>query len=152
MPVLLYAKANSGFNYEEVVEANSSWLADLHYKSHIQQSNTLQAIMLMFSVVQYDPNIMASNPAAISVATKAAFVQSGAQQWQNKLENYAEQKTKKAINYMGITDKELGAAYIAYKIVQDKEIKAKGPDIYFINTSLTVGLDHGTIGLSWRFE
>ena len=109
-------------------------------------------LMMLLSTLQYQAPYM--NPVyanAASQAGKAAYIQSGGQAMQNKLTSQATDQTKDFAHSIGITDTEMGVVLGTAKVVRDKQLDVNGPKIYFIKTHLTVGEDHGSIGLGINF-
>lgn len=136
------------------VEANSSYLATVNapHIANVPDSGSI-GLMMILSTFQYYPT--ANNPTysnAIGQASKAAFIQSGGQGVQDKLASKALDVAKDSFHYLGITDGQLGTVFGAAKVIRDRQINTPGPNIYNINTHLTISQTGGSIGLGWKFK
>ena len=136
------------------VPSNSSYLSCVKncptFKTPMDGSTV--GIMMLLSTLQYQAPYM--NPVyanAAGQAGKAAFIQVGGQDVQNKLTSKAESQAKDTIHAIGITDTELGVVLGTAKIVRDKQVDVNGPKIYFIRTHISVGQDHANLGLGFSF-
>jgi hypothetical protein len=140
--------------YTLVPEPNSSFLyrtKDVQIPQMPMSGGTL-GILMILSTLQYQaPHMNPTYSNAASQAGKAAFVQSGGQGLQDQLTSKAEGAAKDAIRAVGITDTEVGAVLGTAKVVRDRQIDVNGPKIYFIKTHVTVGQDHGSLGLGVNF-
>lgn len=108
-------------------------------------------ILMILSTLQYQAPYMGTYSNAASQAGKAAFIESGAQGASNTLTSKAESVAKDAYHSVGITDTEVGAVLGAAKVMRDRQVDVNGPKIYFMKTHVTVGQDHGSLGLGIDF-
>lgn len=109
-------------------------------------------MLLLLSTLQYQAPYMGPTYSnAASQAGKAAYVQVGGQAMQDKMTSQAENQAKQAVKSLGITDAEMGVVLGTAKVVRDRQIDVNGPKIYFVKTHVTVGQDHGSLGLGINF-
>jgi hypothetical protein len=114
-------------------------------------SSSTVGILMILSTFQYQAPHMGPYSNAASQAGKAAFIESGEQNISNTLSSRAETAAKNAYRSVGLTDIEVGAVLGAAKVVRDKQVDVNGPNVYFVKTHLTVGQDHGSLGLGVNF-
>lgn len=141
--------------YTLMPEPNSTYL--VHTKDIVVPADPLSGstmgLMMILSTFQFQPPTF--NPAysnALSQASKAAFIESGGQAFQDKAKGYATNQGKDVIHEIGINDTELGIVLGSAKVIRDKQVDVKGPNIAFIHTHLTVGQDHGSVQLGWNWK
>jgi hypothetical protein len=113
-------------------------------------------MLMLLSTLQYQAPYMNSQySTAAAQAGKAAFIQSGGQAFQDRLQTVAAKKAetvaKDAYHSVGITDTEVGVVLGTAKVIRDKQLDVNGPRIYFIKTHVTVAPDHGSVGLGINF-
>jgi hypothetical protein len=109
-------------------------------------------LMMILSTLQYQaPYLNPTYSNAASQAGKAAFIQVGGQDVQNKITAQATNQAKDVVHSMGITDTEMGAVFGGAKVIRDRQVDVNGPKIYFIKTHITVGQDHANVGLGINF-
>jgi hypothetical protein len=115
-------------------------------------SGSTVGLMMILSTFQYQsPTVNPSYSNALNQASKAAFVEVGGQEFQNKIKGYGTDKGRDFVHSIG-ADTELGVLLGAAKVVRDRQIDVRGPNISFVHTHLTVGQDHGSIGLGWEWK
>lgn len=117
-----------------------------------QMGSGSMGILMLISTLNFNTSVLPPQYSqAASQAGKAAYIQTGGQGIQDKLTNKAGDIAKEAYHAVGITDTEAGVVAGGVKIVRDKQIDVNGPKIYFIKTHLTVGQDHGSLGMGFNF-
>jgi hypothetical protein len=133
---------------------NSSYLVNTG-KVPVQGTidGSTMGLMMLLSTLQYQAPYM--NPAysnAASQAGKAAFVQVGGQGMQDKLTKYGTDNALHTAHDIGLTDTEMGIVGETYKIYRQKQIDVRGPNIYPVNTHLTINQNSATLGFKWSFK
>lgn len=108
---------------------------------------SVTAILIGLSVLRYVP----SQPEYQKKIGDAAFVQSGMNQTVDQATRAIETKARYTIRQVGIPDRAVAGVLITLKVVRDREVSVSGPKIVSAGTHLTAGLDHGTLGITWRF-
>lgn len=109
-------------------------------------------MMTVLSSFQYvAPSTNPIYSTAFSQAGKAAYATTGYQSSQDKLSKLAETNATQVVHAAGITDWEMGGAYIFYKTYTTKAIGFPGPKLGPVKTSLTANETTGIMNFEWRF-
>lgn len=139
--------------YTLVPDSNSSYMSNLHYSSPGDPiSGPTIGLMMALSALQWQgPTMGPVYSQAASQAGKAAYIQSGGQEMQNRVTSKVENTAKDAVHSIGITDNELGVVLGAAKVYKDRAFSVKGPRIGPIRTTLTATQNSGTVGLGWNW-
>lgn len=139
-------------------ESNTTHLSQIN-NLHIADpmSSSTMGLMMLLSTLQYQAPYMDPRYSyAASQAGKAAFIESGGQALQDRFIAMTNKKAtdmgKNAIRYIGVSEVQLGIVLGTYKVYKARQIDIKGPTLHSINTNLTLGTDHGSIGLGWNFK
>lgn len=137
-----------------VPEPNGSYLHDSHYKAPAEGLNgSALGLMAIISMFQYQaPYMTGPYAGAVSQASKAAYIQSGGQALQTKLQSRAETEAKNIVYATGINEKQLGAVLGTVKVIRDRRLDLNGPKILSISTNLTATPNSGSVGLKWSFK
>lgn len=131
---------------------NDFYLADTHYTAPKLADSSTAGLMMLLSTFQYQAPYMSpvySN--AASQLGKAAYIQSGAQSFQDKFLQSRERDLRDIARDLGITDGEAAVFLGTAKIVRDKQISLDGPKIHSISTHLTGDQSSGKIMLKWDY-
>jgi len=91
---------------------------------------------------------------AVSQGAKAAFIESGGQAEEDRINNYAQKRALVEVHNLGITDKEIGGvgvAYGAYKAYKAKQIDINGPKVLYGRIHLTCSPSGGSMGIRWEY-
>ena len=136
-----------------VQEPNVSYLYDTH---SVTSPNPLSAstlgLMMFLSTLQYQASYLNGQYSdAANNAGKAAFIESGGQDFQNKLVSFTEKTGRNAIHSAGITDIEAGIVLGAAKTIKSRQLDFSGPSIYSIKTRLTFTQDTCSVGLKYEW-
>lgn len=136
------------------ISDNSSYL---NYRSAFSFQEPLSGstvgILMVLSTFQYQSPTM--NPTylnAIGQASRAAFVQSGGQRFQDQLTSKAENAARYIIHSIGITEGQLGVLLGATKVIRDRSVSLDGPRIQSVKTHFNINQTNGSIGLGWDFK
>ena len=143
--------------YTVALDANTSYLHNTHYMAAPDPlSGSTMGLLMLLSTFQYQaPYMSPTYSNAFTQASKAAYIESGGQAFQDRLGSAATKNATTAVHYVGITDPEMGAVYggyKVYKIYKAKQLDFNGPKLFSVKTHLTCGQNGGTIGLRWEFK
>lgn len=134
-------------------DTNSSYLSN--YKFHgpaPQMDSSAIGLMMILSTLQYQaPYVAPGYSNAAAQAGKAAYIQSGGQAIQDKVASKVESKVKETCHDIGITDGAIGAVLGTAKVVRDRQVDFNGPRLFMVHTHVTLGPDHGLLGLGMNF-
>ena len=83
--------------------------------------------------------------------SRAAFIQEGGQDFQNKLTSYATKNGIDAAHSIGLTDTEMGVVGFTFRTYQRKQLNVNGPKFYGIKSNLTLAPTNGNIGLKYEW-
>jgi hypothetical protein len=125
------------------VEPNSTYLNKTQGLPTIQDpmSGSTVGFLMIISAFQYaSPIDTPVYTQAFSQAGKAAYIQSGGQDFQNKLQSKAEAKAKQAVSNIGLQE-----------VVRDRQVQFNGPSILSVKTHATLAPDQATVGLKLEF-
>ena len=109
--------------------------------------SSVTAALICLSALKFVPD----QPTHVNKIGQAAFVQSGTNKAVERAQSAIEGKARFIIHEMGISDKAVAAALIDTKVIKEREVSVRGPQLVSARTRLTLGLDHGTLGITWRF-
>ena len=140
--------------YTLMPEPNSTYLN--HYTNTPLVGDPLSGstvgLMMILSSFQYQsPTLNPSYSNALNQASHAAFVEMGGQAFQDKVRGYATDQGKGFVHTWD-ADTEVGILLGAAKVVRDRQVDVRGPNISFINTHLTVGQNHESLQLGWEWK
>lgn len=144
----------NGLTAYTAVAPNDSYLCHTTGVTAISEpvSGTTMGLMMMLSTLQYQAPYM--NPTYSNAAGqmgKAAFVQSGGQAFQDKAVLYANNRAKEAVQAIGVDGKKVAIILTAAKVVRDRQIDFKGPNIGPVKSNLTINPNTGTMGLKYEW-
>ncbi len=135
------------------ISDNSSFLVHTHTPTFQEPlSGSTLGILMVLSVFQYDNSINPTYSNAISQASKAAYIQSGGQAFQDKITSKAEGTARNVMHSVGITDGQVGTLLGITKVVKDRSLSLDGPKVHSVSTHLTLSQTNGSIGLEWTFK
>jgi hypothetical protein len=136
------------------VMANGSYLSNTgHIPTNPHLGGATMGLMMLLSSFQYQAPYM--NPVysnAASQAGKAAFMESGGQDTQDKFMKMVTSDGTKTLKDAGITDTEMGAAGLAVRTLRSRQLNLNGPKIYSVKSSLTADQNGASLGLRWDFK
>jgi hypothetical protein len=135
-------------------DANSTYYMrtkDVPYIADPMSGSTMGLLMIL-SIMQYEaPYVNPAYSTALSKAGTAAYSQSGGQAFQDRATARVEKEAKGIMTSMGITEGEAAVVVGTAKVVRDKQLDIAGPRWHFIQTHLTAGMDHMTLGIKIEF-
>jgi hypothetical protein len=135
-----------------VPSPNSSYLYNTHTPT-IQDplGSSTMGLMMILSTFQYQAPTMNQNySTALNSASKAAFIQSGGQNMENKVIYRTTSMFTDTAHSIGITDPEMIAVFGTAKVIRSRQMNINGPKIYSISTHISVNQNSGN--LSFKYE
>lgn len=114
-------------------------------------SGTMGLLMIL-SVFQYQTPTNPTYNWTLSQAGHAAYIQSGAQDFQDKLASKAEYVVRTTIRSIGVTDGQVGVLIGITNTIRTKELSLDGPRIQSVTTHLHVSENSANIGLGLEFK
>jgi hypothetical protein len=114
-------------------------------------------LMMLLSSFQFQsPLGSAAFPnAALDQASKAAYIQSGGQAFQDnatsKVTNAATKNLREVAGNCGITEGEAAVVLGTAKVVKDRQFSLNGPQIYSIKTHLTGTPNSGIVNIKYEW-
>ena len=140
-----------------VPEVNSSYLYDTHYSGHDPLSGSTMGLMMLLSSLQYQaPYIPGPYQQAAQQAGHSAYIMVGGQAAEDqtnavigKVGKQVGDQALNTVHSMGIGDAELGAGYIAYKIVSDKKINVDAIKVGKVRFNLTIDQQSCSFGVNY---
>jgi hypothetical protein len=146
--------SDNTISYTLMPEPNISYLSHYTGVPVISEplSGSTMGLMMILSTFQYQsPSLNPAYSNALNQAGKAAFIESGGQAMQDKLKNYGTDKGKETLQELGM-DSEVAVLLGSAKVIRDRQINVRGPNLGFVKTHLTIGQDHGSFGLGWDWK
>lgn len=145
----------SGLNACTSVPDNSSYMGNVHYAAMgTPMDGSTMALLMVLSTFQYQaPYIDATYSNALSQASKAAYIESGGQAFQDRLFGVVtkdgEDVARTITRFMGITDMEAVVVVGAARVIKDRQLDINGPKICTVKTHLTLTPDSGIVGIKY---
>jgi len=144
--------------YTLMPEPNSTYLYNTH-TIPVQEplSGSTMGLMMLLSSLQYQaPYVPSQYQQAASQAGKAAFIDVGGQATQDqanaaigKMGKQASDTALGIVHSIGITDTELGASYMVYKVLNDRKIDLSMIKIGGVRFNLTLDPQDVSVGLNY---
>jgi hypothetical protein len=115
-------------------------------------SGSTMGFMMILSTFQYNPTpVNPTYAGAVSQASRAAFIEEGGQDFQNKLTSYATKNGIDIAHSVGLTDTEMGVVGFGLRTYQRKQLNVNGPKFYGIKSNLTLAPTNGNIGFKYEW-
>lgn len=115
-------------------------------------SSPTMGLMMLLSTFQYQSPYM--NPTYSNAASqigKAAFIKSGGQDFQDKAISYANKTARQTVYSLGIDGNQVGIILGAAKVIRDRQVDLKGPNIGPVKSNLTINPNTGIMGLKYEW-
>jgi hypothetical protein len=138
--------------YTLMPEPNQTYLAQTKNVGIPQDplSGSTIGFMMVLSTFQYQsPTLNPTYSGALSQASKAAFIQSGGQQVQDKVTSVVTRDGIDFAHSIGLTDVEMGTVGLTYRTIQRRQLSFKGPKFGGVRSNFMVSPGNGTVGLTY---